>query len=136
MFINISSSYLLVRSIETGKSLPAIDIISDERIRISGLANNPTVKKKKGIFTAAFVLREATSVVIIVDGFSVYLMNADTTVTCFISNKTNYFRIIQSGKEKLSDYSPQGYYYAFTSIGQITVETDDEKETDKHVRIG
>jgi hypothetical protein len=137
MYINISACYSLVRSTISGKPVPIVEVMSNHKIRVSGLSGKPTIRKRKGLCISTIRLTDvAMSAVAIVDGFRVYMMNTGLNVACFITNEKGYFRVIQSGKEKLSDYSQQGYYYAFESIGaQLTIEFDNEKETDKHVSI-
>jgi hypothetical protein len=142
MYIEITASYLL-RSRETGKPLPVIGIVSNAKIKVLGLSDSPNnllqMRQKKGIFAASFVLHSDTSVVVTVkesDEISVYLMNADVIVSCLICCGTDFFRVIQDGKEKISDFTFQGYYHLCVVNSPITVKTiEKEKETDKHVSV-
>lgn len=121
--------------------LPNIKVVANAQISVSGLSNQyPHVLAISQIgtkHTATFFLHPHISAHVKAGRFDIYLTNAEILIGCIVILKDDFFKIIQSRKERISNYSFKGYY-DFVSIRESEttfIESldigEEGKDTDK-----
>ena len=106
--------------------LPEIQIKADSQISVSGLLEQyPHLLHTYCvglIHTALFFLHPHVTAYINIGGFDIYLTNAEILIGCLVCLKDDFFKIIQSRKERTSSYSFGGYHdFVAIKEGEITI---------------
>ena len=142
MIVEVSIGNLSIYSRHTGEILlPDIKVEAMSSISVTGLpAQNQymlAIDKIGPLCTATFFLHPHITAHVSVGKFDIYLTNTEIIIGCLVWLKDDFFKITQSQKERISNYTFKGYY-DFVSIreGETTfIESldigEEGKDTDK-----